>query len=93
MITVPPLIIWGRDDRMGAFEIGMGALNSSDDSRLVLLNTCSHCRPPSIRRNTPRRGSTFYSVPEGFGHTTDCQPGRVEETEDGDRATRHHGQH
>jgi hypothetical protein len=82
-----------RYDGMCAFEIGIAALSSIDDSRLVLLNTCGHCRPPSIRRHTPRRGSTFYSVPEGFGHTTACQPGRVEETADGDRATRHHGQH
>ena len=42
MITVPPLIIWGQDDWMGAFEIGIAALNSIDDSRLVFAE---HVRP------------------------------------------------
>jgi hypothetical protein len=42
MITVPPLIIWERDDWMGAFEIGIAALNSSDDSWLVFAE---HVRP------------------------------------------------
>jgi 2-hydroxy-6-oxonona-2,4-dienedioate hydrolase len=44
-ITAPTLIIWGRYDRMCAFEIGIAALNRIDDSRLVLLNKCGHWPP------------------------------------------------
>jgi 2-hydroxy-6-oxonona-2,4-dienedioate hydrolase len=44
-ITAPTLIIWGRYDRMCAFEIGIAALNHISDSRLVLLNKCGHWPP------------------------------------------------
>jgi pimeloyl-ACP methyl ester carboxylesterase len=44
-IKVPTLIIWGRYDRMCAFEIGIAALNYIDNSRLVLLNKCGHWPP------------------------------------------------
>ncbi len=44
-ITAPTLIIWGRYDRMCAFEIGIASLNYIDDSRLVVLNKCGHWPP------------------------------------------------
>ena len=44
-IKAPTLIIWGRYDRMCAFEIGIAALNHIDNSRLVLLNKCGHWPP------------------------------------------------
>jgi pimeloyl-ACP methyl ester carboxylesterase len=44
-IQAPTLIIWGRYDRMCAFEIGIAALNHIDNSRLVLLNKCGHWPP------------------------------------------------
>jgi 2-hydroxy-6-oxonona-2,4-dienedioate hydrolase len=44
-ITAPTLIIWGRYDRMCAFEIGIAALNLINDSRLVVLNKCGHWPP------------------------------------------------
>lgn len=44
-IQAPTLIIWGRYDRMCAFEIGIAALNYIDNSRLVLLNKCGHWPP------------------------------------------------
>jgi 2-hydroxy-6-oxonona-2,4-dienedioate hydrolase len=44
-IQAPTLIIWGRYDRMCAFEIGIAALNHIDNSRLLLLNKCGHWPP------------------------------------------------
>lgn len=44
-IQAPTLIIWGRYDRMCAFEIGIATLNYIDDSRLVVLNKCGHWPP------------------------------------------------
>jgi pimeloyl-ACP methyl ester carboxylesterase len=44
-IMAPTLIIWGRYDRMCAFEIGIAALNLINDSRLVVLNKCGHWPP------------------------------------------------
>jgi pimeloyl-ACP methyl ester carboxylesterase len=44
-LTAPTLIIWGRYDRMCAFEIGIAALNRINDSRLVVLNKCGHWPP------------------------------------------------
>lgn len=44
-IQAPTLIIWGRYDRMCAFEIGIAALNHIDNSCLVLLNKCGHWPP------------------------------------------------
>jgi 2-hydroxymuconate-semialdehyde hydrolase len=44
-IRAPTLIIWGRYDRMCAFEVGIASLNHIDNSRLVLLNKCGHWPP------------------------------------------------
>ena len=44
-IAAPTLIIWGRYDRMCAFEIGINILNHIPDSRMVLFNHCGHWPP------------------------------------------------
>lgn len=44
-IKAPTLIIWGRYDRMCAFEVGVNALNHIHNSRMVLLNDCGHWVP------------------------------------------------
>lgn len=41
-ITVPTLLIHGRDDRVVPFENSLFLLANIPDSRLVLLNRCGH---------------------------------------------------
>jgi 2-hydroxy-6-oxonona-2,4-dienedioate hydrolase len=41
-ITAPALIIWGRQDRICPFEVGIKSLNHLRNSRLVVLNNCGH---------------------------------------------------
>ena len=44
-IKAPTLIIWGRNDRMCHFEIGINALNLIPNSRLVVLKDTGHWSP------------------------------------------------
>ena len=44
-IAVPTLILWGRDDRTCAFELGIMALNVTPDARLVVLKDTGHWPP------------------------------------------------
>ena len=44
-IAAPTLIIWGRNDRMCHFEIGINALNLIPNSRLVVLKDTGHWSP------------------------------------------------
>lgn len=44
-ITVPSLLIWGRNDRTCGIEIGINALNLSADPRLVILKDTGHWAP------------------------------------------------
>lgn len=41
-ITVPTLLIHGRDDRVVSFETSLVLLSAIPDSRLVLMNRCGH---------------------------------------------------
>jgi pimeloyl-ACP methyl ester carboxylesterase len=62
-IKAPALIIWGRYDRMCAFEIGIAALNLIDDSRLVLLNKCGHWPPYEHPEEYTAQVLTFLQRP------------------------------
>jgi pimeloyl-ACP methyl ester carboxylesterase len=41
-IRAPSLIIWGRQDRLCPFEVGIKSLNHLANSRLVVINNCGH---------------------------------------------------
>jgi 2-hydroxy-6-oxonona-2,4-dienedioate hydrolase len=41
-ITAPALIIWGRQDRVCPFEVGIKSLNHLAKSELVIINNCGH---------------------------------------------------
>ncbi len=44
-IKAPVVLIHGRYDRMGPFEVSIAILNRIADSRLVLFNNCGHWPP------------------------------------------------
>jgi 2-hydroxy-6-oxonona-2,4-dienedioate hydrolase len=44
-ITAPTLIVWGRNDRVCTFELGIMALNVTPDARLVVLKDVGHWPP------------------------------------------------
>jgi 2-hydroxy-6-oxonona-2,4-dienedioate hydrolase len=41
-ITAPALIVWGRQDRICPFEVGIKSLNHLSNSQLVIMNKCGH---------------------------------------------------
>ena len=41
-ITAKTLIIWGKDDRVNPWEIGIQLMRDVEDARMVLLKNCGH---------------------------------------------------
>ena len=44
-IKSPALILWGRQDRICPFEVGVKCFNHLPDSRLVVFDNCGHWIP------------------------------------------------
>ena len=44
-VKAPTLVIYGRDDRMCSYEVGLTIFNYLADSRMVILKDCGHWPP------------------------------------------------